>query len=76
MPFSRRINAIYQSKFQVEIPHDAYFLARDDVPRPSKWQIGAVSFAALLWIVLFYFFYIFPRQRRKRLAAASKDLPE
>ena len=61
MPFSRRIRSLFQKEFKVEIPADAYFLGRDDVPRPSAWQIGALIFASLLWAVLFYFFWFFSR---------------
>jgi hypothetical protein len=32
------------------------FLALDDVSRISVWQIGALCFASILWLCLFYFF--------------------
>ena len=51
-PFSYRIRDIYRERFDVEIPRDAYFLALYDVPQPSGWQIGAVIFAAILWIMI------------------------
>ena len=46
-------------KFQVPVGEDAFFLALDDVPRLSGWQVGALIFASLLWIVMFYMFYFY-----------------
>ena len=56
-PFSYHVRDIYQERMQVEIPEGAYFLALDDVPKPSGWQFSAVGFAALLWLVMFYLFF-------------------
>lgn len=58
MPFSRSVRAGFREHFEVEIPADAFFLARDDVPRPNGWSIGAVVFAGVLWCVLAYFFFV------------------
>ncbi len=58
MPFSRSVRAGFQQLFDVHIPDDAFFLARDDVPQPSGWTLGAVIFASILWCVLAYFFFI------------------
>lgn len=58
MPFSRSVRAGFRKLFEVGIPEDAFFLARDDVPRPSGWTISAVIFAGTLWCVLAYFFFI------------------
>jgi hypothetical protein len=58
MPFSRSVRAGFQQLFDVRIPEDAFFLARDDVPRPSGWTLGAVIFASVLWCVLAYFFFL------------------
>ncbi len=63
-PFSYRIRDIYLERFQAEIPEGAYFLALDDVPSLSGWQTGALVFGILLWLVLFWFFFIFPRRKR------------
>ncbi len=58
MAFSRSVRAGFAELFGVTIPDDAFSLARDDVPRPSGWSIGAVTFAGILWCVLAYFFFI------------------
>jgi len=58
-PFHYRIRDIYREMFGAMVPADAFFLALDDVPRLSGWQVGAVTFAALLWIAMFYLFFIF-----------------
>jgi hypothetical protein len=63
-PFHYRIRDIYLDKFDVEVPEGAFFLALGDAPRASGWQIAAVVFAAILWMVLFYVFFIFRRKRR------------
>ena len=56
-PFSYRIRQIYREKFNADIPENALFLALDDVPRLSGWQIAAVIFAAVLWLAMFYVFF-------------------
>lgn len=61
MPFSRSVRAGFRKLFDVGIPEDAFFLARDDAPRPSGWTIAAVTFAGILWCVLAYFFFIHRR---------------
>ncbi|MBW8038558.1 MAG: hypothetical protein FVQ85_01000 [Planctomycetes bacterium] len=61
MPFSRSVRAGFLKLFDVGIPEDAFFLARDDVPRPSGWSIGGVAFAGILWCVLVYLFFIHSR---------------
>ena len=68
-PFHYRIRDIYDEKFQVEVPEEAYFLALDDVPRISVWQIGALCFASILWLCMFYFFFLFKRLGRGRKVA-------
>jgi hypothetical protein len=68
MPFSRSVRAGFRKLFDVGIPEDAFFLARDDVPHPNGWSIGAVSFAGVLWCILFYFFFV----HRRILAARIK----
>jgi hypothetical protein len=62
-PFSYRIREIYWEKFQEEVPKEAFFLALYDAPKPSGWQIGALTFASLLWLVLFYVFFLYKRRR-------------
>lgn len=64
-PFSYRIRQIYREKFQVEIPGDAFFLALDDVPRASGWQFGAMTFAGVLWVAMFYLFFLYRREGRR-----------
>lgn len=58
-PFSYRIEEIFREKNQVQIPPDAYFLALDDVPEVSGWQLGALIFSAVLWGVLLYLFFFY-----------------
>lgn len=64
-PFSYRIRQIYHEKFQVQIPEDAFFLALDDVPRASGWQFGAIAFAGVLWVTMFYLFFLYRRGGRR-----------
>jgi hypothetical protein len=64
-PFSYRIREIYRERFQVDIPENAFFLALDDVPRPSGWQFGAVAFAGVLWLAMFYLFFLYRRGGRR-----------
>ncbi len=67
MPFRRTIRAGFRDEFDVEIPSGAFFLARDDAPHVSGWQIFALIFVAVLWSVLFYIFLVFPlRKKRSR----------
>jgi hypothetical protein len=74
MPFSRSIRAGFRKLFDIGIPEDAFFLARDDAPRPNGWSVGAVIFASVLWCVLAYFFFvhglIFSAKRTKRQQTA------
>lgn len=69
-PFSYCIREIFHEKMEVEIPEDSYFLALDDVPRPSGWQLGALGFSGALWMVLFYLFFLY--RGPLRTAAAKK----
>ena len=64
-PFHYKIRDIYKEKFDVDIPEDAFFLGLDDVPKLSGWQVGAVIFAGILWLVLFYMFFLFGRKKAK-----------
>jgi hypothetical protein len=57
-PFSHYIAAIYLDRFGVSIPADAYFLALDDVPKPSGWQIGGLILAGAIWLVMFWQFFL------------------
>jgi hypothetical protein len=72
MPFSRSVRAGFRKHFDIGIPANAMFLARDDVPRPSGWSIGAVIFASVLWCVLVYFFFIHRRLFPKRATPAPQ----
>jgi hypothetical protein len=67
-PFSRYIAAIYLDRFGVSIPPDAYFLALDDVPGPSGWQIGGLILSGTIWLVLFWLFFLRKRNLRPRRA--------
>ena len=58
MPFSRSVRAGFRNLFDIGIAEDAFFLARDDVPKLSGWSIGAVSFVSVLWCLLAYFFFV------------------
>lgn len=58
-PFSYRIAEIFREKNGTAIPAGAYFLALDDVPRVSGWQVGAVIFSVFLWCLLFFLFYFY-----------------
>ena len=64
-PFSYRIRQIYRDRFQIELPENGFFLALDAVPGLNGWQIGAVIFGCVLWLVLFYLFFFF-RWGKKR----------
>ncbi len=78
MPFSRSVRAGFRKHFDLGIPEDAMFLARDDVPRLSGWSIGAVIFASVLWLILAYFFFLHGRlikQSRKASEAIKKLQP-
>ncbi|MDW7710164.1 MAG: hypothetical protein SCH98_06785 [Deferrisomatales bacterium] len=66
-PFSSKIREIYRERMGVEIPPGAFWLALDDVPRPSGWQFGGVAFSAVLWVLLFYLFFL-----RRRRAGRSR----
>jgi hypothetical protein len=58
MPFDRTVRHGFRETVGVEIPDGAFFLAKDDVPRLSGWQVGATAFAVTLWAVLFYVFFV------------------
>jgi hypothetical protein len=76
MPFSRSIRAGFESLYGETIPDDALYLARDDVPRPNGWNIGAVVFAGLLWIVMAYFFFLYRPRRSENLTSSHQGQPE
>jgi hypothetical protein len=73
MPFDRSVSAGFRTHHNIDIPEDAFFLGRDDVPRPSGWLIGALVFSIVLWCVLFYFFFVHGRivAARRRKATRS-----
>jgi hypothetical protein len=74
MPFSRSVRAGFAQIHDVNIPAQAFSLARDDVPRLSGWSLGGLIFAVVLWCVLVYFFFIHRRLFRKaNVATASGD---
>ena len=68
MPFSRSVRAGFRQHFDITIPDNAYFLGRDDVPKPSGWSVGATIFAVVLWCILVYFFFV----RRLYLALTKR----
>ncbi len=67
MPFSRSIRAGFRKLYDVGVDQDAFFLARDDVPRLSGWSIGAVSLVSILWCLMAYFFFVHGRVTAKRV---------
>lgn len=71
MAFDRSVGAGFRTHFDVEIAEDAFFLGRDDVPKLSGWNLGAVIFACVLWCTLFYFFFIYGwiKAARRRMVA-------
>ena len=71
MPFSRRVRAGFRQHFDLGIPENALFLARDDVPRPNGWSVGAVVFASVLWLGMFYFFFVRGRGGSGRIEKAA-----
>lgn len=73
MPFSRTVRAVFMDRFDVEIPSNALFLARDDVPRLSAWQVAAAIFATLLWLILAYMFFVRGLVRRLRGKIPAKQ---
>lgn len=68
-PFSRYIRGIYKDRFDVDLPANAYFLALDDVPRLSGWQMGGFMLAILMWLGLFWLFFLWRRGSRVRPAS-------
>ena len=70
-PFSYRIRSIYKEKFDIDVPAGAYFLSLLAVPEPDGWQVGALIFAGVMWIVMFYLFFIRPRRRSKQVPESS-----
>ena len=77
MPFSRTVRSVFKERFKEEIPANALFLARDDVPRLSAWQVGAAIFAALLWLILAYMFFVHGLVRRLRgVVPAEQSQPD
>lgn len=72
-PFSYRIRSIFAEKQGVTLPDDALYLGLYDVPTPSGWQVGAVVFASILWVVMLYLFFL--RRRRKPAPAPPAVSP-
>ena len=65
-PFHYKIRKIYRDKFQIDVPAEAFFMALDDVPRISGWQIGATVFSGLMFLFIFYITFIYPRCSGKK----------
>jgi len=76
MPFSRSVRGGFRQQYNVEIPRDAFFLALDDVPRLSGWQVTAVIVATIMWVGLFYLFFLYPRRARRPADSTSGEAPE
>jgi len=70
-PFSYRIRQIYWDNYKVDVSEGTFFLALDDVPKPSGWQVGAILFASMLWLVMFYMFFIYDGWRGKEKITRS-----
>lgn len=75
MPFDRSVRAGFREKLGVGIPEGSFFLGRDDVPRAGGWSVGALIFASVLWVVLFYFFFVHNRIVAARKVRAEQKLP-
>ncbi len=63
MAFRRTVRAAFREKHQIEIPANALFLAYHDNPALSGWNVAAVIFSAVMWLVMFYFFFLWPRPK-------------
>jgi hypothetical protein len=70
-PFSYRIRQIYRDNYKIDVSEDTFFLALDDVPKPSGWQVGAMLFAGLLWLIMFYMFFFYRGWRDKEKSTRS-----
>ncbi len=67
MPFSRSVRGGFRKLYDVGIDEDAFFLARDDVPKLSGWSIGAVSLVSIIWCLMAYFFFVHGLVTAKRV---------
>ncbi len=76
LPFSRTVRAAFKSQFDVDIPADAYFLARDDVPKLSAWQVSAEIFVIVVWVLLLYFFFLRRRKTRRNVDRGDTEVTE
>ncbi|MHC4166986.1 MAG: hypothetical protein ACYSWQ_08515 [Planctomycetota bacterium] len=75
MPFDRTVSAGFRTRRDITIPEDAFFLGRDDAPRPGGWSVGALIFSSVLWCVLFYFFFVHGRIVAVRKGRSENALP-
>ena len=57
-PFLRGLRRAYREEFDIEMPAGSYVLFMDDVPRLDGWQVGAVAFSGVLWLLMFYLFFL------------------
>jgi hypothetical protein len=67
-PFSYAIERILLEQFGEKVPPGAFFLGLYDVPKLSGWQVGAMSFALVLWAAMFYLFFFFHPKHRPQPA--------
>lgn len=72
-PFSYKIRAIYAEEFGEDIPADAFFLALEDVPRTSGWQVGALVLGGIFWAAAFYALFVHRWKRQPHAARPPAD---
>jgi len=73
LAFKRHVLRAFKERYGVDVPADAFYLARDDVPKLSGWQIGAIVYAILLLIALLFFFYVRPWLKAKKVKLAAQE---
>ncbi len=75
MPFSRTVRAMFRERCGLAIPPGAFFLAHEDVPDLSGWNVGAVIFSTVLWATMFYFFFLRRRKGSGKVNAPASIHP-
>lgn len=65
MPFSDSVARAFKEQYDIDIKTNAFILLYDDVPEPDGWQIGALVFSSVMFAVLVFVFFFFPKIRRR-----------
>lgn len=73
MAFKGTVLGHFQREHGADVTLDGFFLARDDVPKVSGWQIGAISYSILLFLALLFFLFIRPRWKARKASMAQED---